>query len=132
MSNFDKKGRDLEEKVFKKIYILFKYGHNLRDVMIRAGFDFSYIGSTFVHELIQSTLVDKDNQDPYSEQRLIFLADKYNLKIKSIHRDVYWAIIEIIDTSYSIKFVDSFEIMINVIKNFLNKLYQIAVKFFVF
>lgn len=113
-----------------KVEISAEYKQELRNMMINVGFDFSLVGSNFVFELIIMSLQNKEDTDPYREENITFLADKYNTKIKTVHRLIHWSIITSFDTIVHGKIVDSLSLIINQTRRFLSHLYKSALDLF--
>ncbi len=68
-----------------------KRNRDARLVMIKLGFDFSLIGSIYIYEMFNEILVNKGAKKEEIPS-MTALAEKHNQKLKSISRNIRWAI----------------------------------------
>ena len=65
---------------------------NLLDSMSTFGFDFSLTGTKYIYEIFDNNLEYFQNFLQLFALRMSTLADRHNIKQKSLNRDVRWSI----------------------------------------
>lgn len=65
---------------------------NLLNEMINIGFDFALTGTKYIYELFIEPLENINNLNELFLPNMSSLADRHNIKLKSLNRDVRWSI----------------------------------------
>lgn len=69
-----------------------KVEHNMRQIMIDFGFDFSLLGSIYIYEMFREIIENAKMVRVKTVATETKLANKHNINIKTINRDIRWSI----------------------------------------
>lgn len=64
----------------------------LQNKMCDFGFDFSLTGTKYIYELLYEYIVNSEYIMGNLQPSMKSLADKYNIKLKTLNRDIRWSI----------------------------------------
>ena len=70
----------------------FNIKESIKNKMSDFGFDFSLTGTKYIYELLYEYIVNKECLFEHLKPSMKSLADKYNIKLKTLNRDIRWSI----------------------------------------